>query len=377
MKTRWLSCALLVLISLAAPPKAASGAAARVAPPLIRVELSSLEPALDEAGQLVVYAGTAFFKFPAPPPGIRWYKPPEGRIHPKETEALTACGFSAPPQGIVTTPGGGGLTVAPVLAEYIFGGTCSDYVFRSFYGMELGTYTILIQSPEGQLAHSWQVLYPPQRQAEKIAISAERPDVQVPLLEGFTPHETLQLSFYATPEAFFPSSAGFRLDFIASRAIQVDGDGAAALNVVVSRSSPFRNQNIVYVIRGLDENPLRFATGSDAQEFYNRRQITIHNFEVQTLLPALPVAPCPNSPPSRLQIGMRARVTPGDPNALRAGPGTGADIGIIRAGQDFTILDGPQCDAKLGLTWWKVNFRGVIGWTAEGQAGVYWLEPLP
>jgi len=39
----------------------------------------------------------------------------------------------------------------------------------------------------------------------------------------------------------------------------------------------------------------------------------------------------------------------------------------------FTVLDGPWCgDEHL---WWQVNYNDKIGWTAEGEGSVYWLEP--
>ena len=31
------------------------------------------------------------------------------------------------------------------------------------------------------------------------------------------------------------------------------------------------------------------------------------------------------------------------------------------------VLSGPVC--ANGLTWWQVNYRGMIGWTVEGQNG--------
>jgi hypothetical protein len=87
---------------------------------------------------------------------------------------------------------------------------------------------------------------------------------------------------------------------------------------------------------------------------------------------------CPNGLVSRLAPNRTARVTPGTPNNLRDQPPTGAVtsnvIGQIPGGAGFTIISGPQCGAD-GLMYWQVNYNGVIGWTAEGDQGVYWLEP--
>jgi len=91
----------------------------------------------------------------------------------------------------------------------------------------------------------------------------------------------------------------------------------------------------------------------------------------------LPVV-CTNAPRPRLLVGMFARVTPGLPNVLRDRPGLRRDgsrtIRYIPAGSQISVLEGPVCVS--GYLWWKVNYNGVIGWTAEGIGNVYWLEPL-
>jgi len=38
------------------------------------------------------------------------------------------------------------------------------------------------------------------------------------------------------------------------------------------------------------------------------------------------------------------------------------------------VLDGPTCAG--GFAWWRVNYRGTIGWTVESGDGVYWVESL-
>lgn len=87
---------------------------------------------------------------------------------------------------------------------------------------------------------------------------------------------------------------------------------------------------------------------------------------------------CASSLPSRLLPGISARVTPGDPNVLRSSPGTGpgsAIVGSVPGGASFTVIGGPQCGND-GRIWWQINYGGQIGWTAEGDSGRYWLEPL-
>lgn len=83
--------------------------------------------------------------------------------------------------------------------------------------------------------------------------------------------------------------------------------------------------------------------------------------------------------PSRLVQGGRGRVTPGLPNALRTAPTRdnriSQVIGEIPAGGVFNVLSQPTCGD--GYVWWQVNYNGRVGWTAEGEGGVYWLEPIP
>lgn len=90
--------------------------------------------------------------------------------------------------------------------------------------------------------------------------------------------------------------------------------------------------------------------------------------------PTVPPPAC--SPAPRLAIGSSGRVTPGLPNTLRSGPGVSgtARIGRIPATGIFTLISGPNC-ASDGRWWWQVNYQGLVGWTAEGQGNVYWLEP--
>jgi uncharacterized protein YraI len=95
-------------------------------------------------------------------------------------------------------------------------------------------------------------------------------------------------------------------------------------------------------------------------------------------VPSSPTTPpvtaaCPGTLPSRLTVGGRGRVTPGDPNNLRIQPTTSSvAIGLIPAGGTFTVLAGPVC--ANGFAWWQVNYNGLVGWTPEA-GGVYWLEP--
>ncbi|MCA9914348.1 MAG: hypothetical protein KC496_13425, partial [Anaerolineae bacterium] len=101
--------------------------------------------------------------------------------------------------------------------------------------------------------------------------------------------------------------------------------------------------------------------------------------QLTTVPAALPTADatpivCDPSVPPRLAAGERARVTPGIPNNVRSGAGSSNQyLGEIPAEASFTVIAGPLCAS--GLAWWQVDYNGLIGWTAEGQEGEYWLEP--
>ncbi|MCC6616522.1 MAG: hypothetical protein IT320_23815 [Anaerolineae bacterium] len=82
-----------------------------------------------------------------------------------------------------------------------------------------------------------------------------------------------------------------------------------------------------------------------------------------------------NALPTRLRVGDLAQVLPGEPNNLRSVPSlAGRVLGIIPGGAQFQVDGGPECGD--GFTWWLVNYNGVIGWTAEGNATDYWVEPV-
>jgi hypothetical protein len=82
-------------------------------------------------------------------------------------------------------------------------------------------------------------------------------------------------------------------------------------------------------------------------------------------------------PPTRLTISIQGRVLPGLPNNVRTSPDSNAAlVGEIPGGSVFTVLAGPQCDQQ-GIVWWQVDFDGLIGWTAEGANGTYFIEPAP
>ncbi len=78
-----------------------------------------------------------------------------------------------------------------------------------------------------------------------------------------------------------------------------------------------------------------------------------------------------------VEIGDRAKVTPGLSNYIRAEAGLDSEqIGMARPGVTFRVLDGPVC--RDGYWWWQIRYRGLVGWTVEGdsETGEAWIEPI-
>ncbi len=84
---------------------------------------------------------------------------------------------------------------------------------------------------------------------------------------------------------------------------------------------------------------------------------------------------CPDAPPSRLNVGMRAYVVvpvaEGEERRnlrVRNQP-NGEVLGMLEPGTDFTIVGQPQCGGD-GLLWWEIEtLDGTLhGWSVEGFA---------
>jgi hypothetical protein len=84
---------------------------------------------------------------------------------------------------------------------------------------------------------------------------------------------------------------------------------------------------------------------------------------------------CPDTLPSRLQVGAQAQVLPGPPNNLRADPDVqSARIGQLPANTVVEVLDGPVCAD--GYAWWQVSAGASVGWTVEAVEQAYVLMPV-
>lgn len=87
---------------------------------------------------------------------------------------------------------------------------------------------------------------------------------------------------------------------------------------------------------------------------------------------------CPGSLESRLRVGAFATVSTDPPKANNVRDAAGVDqlkIGQIQPGERIKIIAGPACVGS--WTWWKIQSAdgSLTGWTAEGDAGNYWLVP--
>jgi LysM repeat protein len=125
----------------------------------------------------------------------------------------------------------------------------------------------------------------------------------------------------------------------------------------------------------------RVIQGPQCVEGYNWWQVTyngVTGWTVEGQGTAYWTEPvqCSQSLVSQLLPNTVARVTPGLPNRMRITPdSSSAVIGEIPGGATFSIVSGPQCGPE-GWLWWQVNYNGTVGWTAEGDATTYWLEPV-
>ncbi len=96
-----------------------------------------------------------------------------------------------------------------------------------------------------------------------------------------------------------------------------------------------------------------------------------------TLAPTTVVAPCTSGLTPRLTVGQLARTSTGVSSNVRATPdANGQVMGAVGAGITFNILEGPVCGPE-GFNWWRVQQGALTGWVAEGQNGLYYLEPVP
>jgi flagellar basal body-associated protein FliL len=85
---------------------------------------------------------------------------------------------------------------------------------------------------------------------------------------------------------------------------------------------------------------------------------------------------CDGTAPSFFAVGDMVRLTPvGSRNRVRQSPTVNsAQVDFIELGGLMTLLEGPICENS--IVWWRIDWNGIRGWTAESAAGDVWLEAV-
>ncbi len=87
-----------------------------------------------------------------------------------------------------------------------------------------------------------------------------------------------------------------------------------------------------------------------------------------------PIYYCAHILAPRLTVGKTAIVLPGGSNRIRADTTIKGDVlGEIPPDATFNVIGPPTCFD--GFVWWLVEYRGIIGWTAEGS-DEYFVAPV-
>ncbi|NLE50101.1 MAG: SH3 domain-containing protein [Chloroflexi bacterium] len=98
-----------------------------------------------------------------------------------------------------------------------------------------------------------------------------------------------------------------------------------------------------------------------------------------TPLPTVPGTEpgCPEGLDLRLTAGQQARVTVGLPSNVRSGADVSAEqLGQLQPGDVFTVLSDAVCGPD-GLYWYEIQAGELAGWIAQGELGLYYVEPIP
>lgn len=360
---------LFLITVLTAMPTHAQERPRPFEPKIIRVDLANKEPPTFSVASQVAFTGSV--EGCVPPPGSTspyFCGTPGAKSFPGVQINLTACRYASQPTAVLTDPFGNKRNFTPTNA----GNTCWKFQVLDWrYGTLLGGYSFTVSGAEGTITTSWEaVAHPPRRGVGRLRVDEDTRQPTMPMLLGYEPQEKVTLYFFINKE---PNKGVFKtaaVEFVATRTVIMDNDGAAVIDARFSRSSPLRNQVVFFAFDSAsDLDPEQVLVDADrypSQIVYPR---------IEAASPAATTG-CPNSPPPRLVKGKKGIVTPGDPNALRPQPFAGDNITEIPAGDTFTVLDGPVCDNVKGYTWWKVDYNGQVGWTAEGEGNTYWLAPV-
>lgn len=359
-------------------------------PPLVRVDLGQVEPRGNVAASLIMQItfGVAATAFPAPPTP-RWLTTPVETTSITTETKLEACGFDNAPTGTLTAPSGRTFTYQSSAMAAL---NCYFLTIPWFYGAELGRYTFTFKLGAANLSTSWTLVAASATPVQvRLNRTADPNSDRLLLLAGYAPNTTTTITFYSEGAPPKENTVVFNGDYLATRQVKFGTTGAAALDIVFSRSSPIIGRNILFFVDGLDRSvKLESNAQSNSVTFkFDGMQAYLAEHTLTAKVGAAPATAvvssnggtaglnCPNTLPTRLKVGITAYVTPGDPNSLRPLPEEGDAIDLIPAGAAFQIIGGPVCGRRLGLRWWQVTYQGETGWTAEGEGDTYWLSPTP
>jgi hypothetical protein len=212
-------------------------------------------------------------------------------------------------------------------------------------------------------------------------------------LTGFPPNQPVTIHVFKstilyTPEPFSAANYVERLEFTyistVNQELVTDSSGEISAKIPTDQNS--HSGLYFLVINGT--SPQRCAFEGLLLSTYGEIEkmncdlillLNIGDLQFETMAHKTESLPCPNTLPSQLAVGTRAMVSTDPPlaNTVRATPNLkGEKTGIIPAGQEIELLEGPRCVND--YNWWRVKDlkTNLTGWTAEGDHKNYWLVPI-
>jgi hypothetical protein len=334
--------------------KAQGQATVRTARPrTVNVSLSGKEPLPSGVAAQIEFGGGGGGGFVDAEPRPHWIQWPTDLAYPgwggPSGYPFIACGYrsSGAPRPTLILPGGSRVQqVDSQQPEQ----TCWSYRVPWSFGMELGTYVLILEHENGKLVFPWRIDYPTGMRAS-VAVSVDED-----LFMGFTPGERLTVRYYADGK------------YVATRLIQIGPDGDALVKVQVARSAPFKIEEVDFTIDSYEFHALpRIMTPREYYKPGERRG-----------LPDPPTR-CPGAPPLRLALSTKARII-SEGNALNSKPSrpsrdaTSLRLDTVPTNGIVDVIEGPICAQN--VSWWKVDYKGIVGWTGEGEGSEYWVEPV-
>jgi hypothetical protein len=213
------------------------------------------------------------------------------------------------------------------------------------YGMQLGDYSVIFESPSGTLELNFSIVRPSSPGMAKV-------DNHTYYVFGLAPGEPVSILVYSI------STEDRTVNMVTWGNSTVDDRGELLLDYAV-------------------EDDLLVVVG-DAS-YYDVWSNVFWGIFIGDKIFYEQADPCEGSPMSRLQTWDLAYVLDGSPNNVRSSPSISADlVGTVMPGTVLYVgKNTPVCAD--GYLWWYVfpkGTKGPEGWTAEGKGSAYWLAPL-